>query len=303
MNPELEKLIDLALADGVLTEKEKQILTRKAQEFGVDMDEFEMVLDAKLHLSQKENTKTTTDSTETDEQKEKTEATLIQNENSKQEILCGTCKKNFYIGITINNIVICPHCKASILLLTIPEASIQYEKGKKEFNCVICKKGFYADITKNNMVLCPHCKVGNSLPKEEPTSLPKKEHALDKFSRRLPFIIAGVVLFFIVIIFIFRVQYPETKEEAREMAIGTWYQKYNSASRLIIKEDGTMNYTDKYLGEFGTPSESFSWHIKVGSYNDTGEKFFCVSTDYGAQWIITSSENLYSSDSKKSYEK
>jgi hypothetical protein len=59
MNTELEKLIDLALADGQLTDKEKQILTRKAKEFGVDIDEFEMVLEGKLHLAQKENAKIT----------------------------------------------------------------------------------------------------------------------------------------------------------------------------------------------------------------------------------------------------
>lgn len=53
MNPELEKLIDLALADGQLTEKERQILFKKAQALGIDLDEFEMVLDGKLHLAQK----------------------------------------------------------------------------------------------------------------------------------------------------------------------------------------------------------------------------------------------------------
>ena len=47
-NLELENLIDAALADGVLTEKEKQILFKKAQTMGVDLDEFEMVLDARL---------------------------------------------------------------------------------------------------------------------------------------------------------------------------------------------------------------------------------------------------------------
>lgn len=47
-NQELENLIDAALADGVLTEKEKQILFKKAQAMGVDLDEFEMVLDARL---------------------------------------------------------------------------------------------------------------------------------------------------------------------------------------------------------------------------------------------------------------
>ena len=53
-NEQLEQLIDAALADGVLTEKEKQILFKKAQTFGVDLDEFEMVLDARLVKLQKE---------------------------------------------------------------------------------------------------------------------------------------------------------------------------------------------------------------------------------------------------------
>lgn len=45
---EMEKLIDLAIIDGTLTEKEKQILFKKAQAKGIDLDEFEMVLDARL---------------------------------------------------------------------------------------------------------------------------------------------------------------------------------------------------------------------------------------------------------------
>lgn len=56
MNKDLEKLIDLALADGVLSDKEKQVLNKKAQELGVNQDEFEMVLEARLHLRQKEGT-------------------------------------------------------------------------------------------------------------------------------------------------------------------------------------------------------------------------------------------------------
>lgn len=47
-NEKIEALIKAALADGVLTEKEKQVLFRRAQEQGIDLDEFEMVLDAKL---------------------------------------------------------------------------------------------------------------------------------------------------------------------------------------------------------------------------------------------------------------
>ena len=54
-NEKLEALITAALADGVLTEKEKQILFKKAEAIGIDLDEFEMVLDARLvELKKKE---------------------------------------------------------------------------------------------------------------------------------------------------------------------------------------------------------------------------------------------------------
>jgi hypothetical protein len=49
MNSEIEKLIDLAIADGQITEKERNVILRKAAELGVDLDEVEMVLDGKLH--------------------------------------------------------------------------------------------------------------------------------------------------------------------------------------------------------------------------------------------------------------
>lgn len=49
----IEALIDAALADGVLTEKEKQVLFKRAQAEGIDLDEFEMVLDARLVELQK----------------------------------------------------------------------------------------------------------------------------------------------------------------------------------------------------------------------------------------------------------
>ncbi len=47
-NEELEMLIDAALADGVLTDKERQVLFRKAQQYGVNLDEFNMVLEGRL---------------------------------------------------------------------------------------------------------------------------------------------------------------------------------------------------------------------------------------------------------------
>ena len=49
MNPEIENLINMALADGEVTEKERAIILRKAESLGIDKDEVEMILDAKLH--------------------------------------------------------------------------------------------------------------------------------------------------------------------------------------------------------------------------------------------------------------
>lgn len=53
---QLKKLIELALADGELTEKEKQILFKRAEAEGIDLDEFEMVLEAKLFEKTKNKT-------------------------------------------------------------------------------------------------------------------------------------------------------------------------------------------------------------------------------------------------------
>lgn len=56
-NAQLEKLIEMALMDGELTEKEKQILFKKAESFGLDLDEFEMVLEARLFEKKQSNKK------------------------------------------------------------------------------------------------------------------------------------------------------------------------------------------------------------------------------------------------------
>ena len=47
-DPHLEKLIEIALEDGVLTDKERSVLFKKAQSLGIDSDEFEMVLESRL---------------------------------------------------------------------------------------------------------------------------------------------------------------------------------------------------------------------------------------------------------------
>jgi hypothetical protein len=56
MHPEIEKLIDLALADGQITDKERVIILRKAEKLGEDIDEVEMVLEGKISkLAQTKN--------------------------------------------------------------------------------------------------------------------------------------------------------------------------------------------------------------------------------------------------------
>ena len=59
MHPEIEKLIDLALADGQITEKKRNVILKKAAELGVDQDEVEMTLDGRLHQIQTTQSKPT----------------------------------------------------------------------------------------------------------------------------------------------------------------------------------------------------------------------------------------------------
>lgn len=53
---ELERLIELCLVDNVLTDKERAVLLKKAEELGLDKDAFEIELEAELYKrNQKEN--------------------------------------------------------------------------------------------------------------------------------------------------------------------------------------------------------------------------------------------------------
>ena len=49
MHPEIEKLIEMALADGQVSEKEREIILRKAEKLGLDVDEVEMYFEGKIH--------------------------------------------------------------------------------------------------------------------------------------------------------------------------------------------------------------------------------------------------------------
>jgi hypothetical protein len=57
MHPEIDNLINMALADGEVTEKERNIILKKAISLGIDHDEVEMILDGRLHQFQSSQTK------------------------------------------------------------------------------------------------------------------------------------------------------------------------------------------------------------------------------------------------------
>jgi len=61
-NEEVEKLIEMALLDGDLTERERQILLSKAESMGINLAEFEMVLEAKLYEKNKRDNSTVVNS-------------------------------------------------------------------------------------------------------------------------------------------------------------------------------------------------------------------------------------------------
>ena len=54
MHPELKELVEAALADGVITTKEREVLHKKAISLGVDTGELDMLLNGKLHAMQKQ---------------------------------------------------------------------------------------------------------------------------------------------------------------------------------------------------------------------------------------------------------
>ena len=57
MNQEIEQLIELALADGQLTEKERTVIINKAKSLGIVQDEVEMIMEGKLHQLETGRTK------------------------------------------------------------------------------------------------------------------------------------------------------------------------------------------------------------------------------------------------------
>jgi hypothetical protein len=69
MNEEFLKFIDLVAADGVISEKEKVVVYRKAQELGINQDEAEIIFEGRLHQLKKQSMSDTSSANNLDEKK------------------------------------------------------------------------------------------------------------------------------------------------------------------------------------------------------------------------------------------
>lgn len=97
-SPKLNKLIEMALADGQLTDKEKQVLFKNAEKEGIDLDEFEMVLDAMLYERTKAIQQTPTQQ-------------MVPPPTPPQSAKCGNVKKCPACGAALQSFqTCCPDC-------------------------------------------------------------------------------------------------------------------------------------------------------------------------------------------------
>lgn len=88
--PQLENLINIALKDGNITDKERQVLYKKAAEFNVDPDELDMILESKLDMT--------------------TVNPRVKNKDKGQK-KCPACGS----PITDPNMLHCPYCDAKVI--------------------------------------------------------------------------------------------------------------------------------------------------------------------------------------------
>lgn len=82
MNEELIKFIELCLSDGVITDKEREVIFRKSKELGVPDDECEIILEGMIH--QKEGVNEVLDLQKTTIKEKKTLEFELNNLNQKK---------------------------------------------------------------------------------------------------------------------------------------------------------------------------------------------------------------------------
>lgn len=91
---ELEEIIDAALADGVLTDKERSVLHKRAQAEGVDADELDIVIDGRLAKMKK-----------AEDWLRPTPPTQLENEKLGNVVKCPSCG-----APVVGGSAVCPEC-------------------------------------------------------------------------------------------------------------------------------------------------------------------------------------------------
>lgn len=119
LSPRLNRLISAAVADGEISDMERQVLIRNAQEEGVAMDEFVMILEARLY-EQREALIARQKELEHKHQMEKASA---QAAATKAAAAMASPKDNK------NNFLKCPRCGAPIKALATccPDCGYEYQ--------------------------------------------------------------------------------------------------------------------------------------------------------------------------------
>lgn len=104
MNSELEKLIDMVVADGQITEKERAFVIKKAIELGVDPDEAEIYLDGRLHQVNQTNQQTTPLEKKSNKEGDIKKCPACGSPVQSFNIKCGDCGHEFRNIETVNSV-------------------------------------------------------------------------------------------------------------------------------------------------------------------------------------------------------
>lgn len=106
MNEQLMKFIELCLSDGVITEKEREVIFRKSKELGVPDDECEIILEGMMIKNSKESSLKNISSTNNDEKSIDDDILNIEklnHEETSEETLREIFESSFNINIKEND--------------------------------------------------------------------------------------------------------------------------------------------------------------------------------------------------------
>lgn len=112
---ELEELIESALADGVLTDKKREILHRKAAQEGVDVDELDLILEGRLAKMKREE--------------QKSKPAIPASEKQGNMVKCPSCGAAVPGGSAI-----CSECGYEFRNVSTNRSLTEFSKGLAEIN-------------------------------------------------------------------------------------------------------------------------------------------------------------------------